>query len=108
MSDPTATTATLKHRPAAPGVSSITACPKTGIPDEVIREASAIVGSDYIQSDKYLQDIVRDKRYWENKRQNVHQREKDLEKTIAKYEEEIKELAQKRKEILRLAKEQAL
>ena len=80
---------------------------KTGIPDEVIREASAIVGSDYIQSDKYLQDIVRDKRYWENKRQSVHQREKDLEKTIAKYEEEIKELAQKRKEILRLAKEQA-
>ena len=80
---------------------------KTGIPDEVIREASDIVGSDYIQSDKYLQDIVRDKRYWENKRQNVHQREKDLEKKIAKYEEEIKELAQKRKEILRQAKEQA-
>ena len=80
---------------------------KTGIPDEVIREASDIVGSDYIQSDKYLQDIVRDKRYWENKRQNVHQREKDLEKTIAKYEEEIKELAQKRKDILRQAKEQA-
>lgn len=80
---------------------------KTGIPDEVIREASAIVGSDYIQSDKYLQDIVRDKCYWENKRQSVHQREKDLEKTIAKYEEEIKELAQKRKEILRQAKEQA-
>ena len=80
---------------------------KTGIPDEVIREASAIVGSDYIQSDKYLQDIVRDKRYWENKRQSVHQREKDLEKTIAKYEEEIKELAQKRKDILRQAKEQA-
>lgn len=80
---------------------------KTGIPDEVIREANDIVGSDYIQSDKYLQDIVRDKRYWENKRQNVHQREKDLEKTIAKYEEEIRELAQKRKEILRQAKEQA-
>ena len=80
---------------------------KTGIPEEVIREASDIVGSEYIQSDKYLQDIVRDKRYWENKRQNVHQREKDLERTIAKYEEEIKELAQKRKDILRQAKEQA-
>ena len=65
------------------------------------------MGSDYIQSDKYLQDIVRDKRYWENKRQNVHQREKDLEKTIAKYEDEIRELDRKRKEILRQAKEQA-
>ena len=36
---------------------------KTGIPEEVISDASEIVGSDYIQSDKYLQDIVRDKRY---------------------------------------------
>ena len=80
---------------------------KTGLPEEVIREASDIVGSDYIQSDKYLQDIVRDKRYWERKRQNIHQREKDLEKIVEKYEADIKELAQKRKEIIRQAKEQA-
>lgn len=38
---------------------------KIGLPEEVIKEASDIVGSEYIQSDKYLQDIVRDKRYWE-------------------------------------------
>ena len=57
---------------------------KIGLPEEVIKEASDIVGSEYIQSDKYLQDIVRDKRYWENKRQNIHQREKDMEKTISK------------------------
>ena len=80
---------------------------KTGIPEEVIKEASEMVGSDYIQSDKYLQDIVRDKRYWENKRQNVHQREKELERTVARYEKEIAELEQSRKEILRKAKEQA-
>lgn len=80
---------------------------KTGIPEEVIKEASEMVGSDYIQSDKYLQDIVRDKRYWENKRQNVHQREKELECTVARYEKEIAELEQSRKDILRKAKEQA-
>ncbi len=80
---------------------------KTGIPEEVIKEASEMVGSDYIQSDKYLQDIVRDKRYWENKRQNVHQREKELERTVARYEKEIADLEQSRKDILRKAKEQA-
>lgn len=80
---------------------------KIGLPDEVIRDASDIVGSDYIQSDKYLQDIVRDKRYWENKRQNIHQREKTLEQTIAKYESDIKELEKNRREVLRRAKEQA-
>lgn len=80
---------------------------KIGLPDDVIRDASEIVGSDYIQSDKYLQDIVRDKRYWENKRQNIHQREKVMEQTIAKYEIEIKELEQSRKDVIRKAKEQA-
>lgn len=80
---------------------------KTGIPEEVIKEASEMVGSDYMQSDKYLQDIVRDKRYWENKRQNVHQREKELERTVARYEKEIADLEQSRKDILRKAKEQA-
>lgn len=80
---------------------------KTGIPEEVISDASDIVGSDYIQSDKYLQDIVRDKRYWENKRQAIHKREKDIEKTIAEYEEGIKDIEQSRKDILRRAKEQA-
>lgn len=49
---------------------------KIGLPEEVIADASEIVGSEYIQSDKYLQDIVRDKRYWETKRQNIRKREK--------------------------------
>ena len=80
---------------------------KIGLPEDVIKAASEIVGSDYIQSDKYLQDIVRDKRYWENKRQTIHLREKNLEQTIARYENEVKELEQSRKDILRKAKEQA-
>ena len=80
---------------------------KTGIPEEVIKDASEIVGSDYIQSDKYLQDIVRDKRYWESKRQTIHQREKEMEKTIAHYEQTIRELEQSRKEVLQRAKAQA-
>ena len=80
---------------------------KTGIPEEVIRDASEIVGSDYIQSDKYLQDIVRDKRYWENKRQTIHCHEKELEKRIGQYEKDIAALEQSRKEILNRAKAQA-
>ena len=60
-----------------------------------------------IQSDKYLQDIVRDKRYWETKRQNIRKREKQMEDTIARYEQEIQELERSRKEILKKAKEEA-
>lgn len=80
---------------------------KTGLPEIVIADASEIVGQDYIQSDKYLQDIVRDKRYWEQKRQTVHQREKDIEKTISRFETSVEEIEAERKAILRRAKEQA-
>ena len=80
---------------------------KIGLPEEVIADASEIVGSDYINSDKYLQDIVRDKRYWQNKRQSIHQREKLMEETIARYERELQELHQERKDILRNAKSEA-
>lgn len=81
---------------------------KTGIPDDVIADASEIVGQDYINADKYLQDIVRDKRYWENKRQTIHQHEKQMEQTIARYEEEIKKLHEERKQIIAKAKEEAM
>jgi len=80
---------------------------KIGLPEEVIADASEIVGSEYINADKYLQDIVRDKRYWENKRQNIRQREKQMEDTIARYQKEIEELNHSRKEIIRQAKEDA-
>ena len=69
---------------------------KTGLPEEVIKDASDIVGSEYIQSDKYLQDIVRDKRYWEGKRQTIHQHEKSLEHKITRYEDELSARPRKR------------
>ena len=80
---------------------------KIGLPEEVIADASKIVGSDYIQSDKYLQDIVRDKRYWENKRKNVHQKEKELDEIIGKVQESSDELKKSRKQILKDARDEA-
>ena len=80
---------------------------KTGIPEEVINDASEIVGSDYIQSDKYLQDIVRDKRYWEGKRQTIHQHEKRLEATGERLDASLEEIERERKTILNRAKQQA-
>ncbi|MCE8622089.1 Smr/MutS family protein [Bacteroides fragilis] len=80
---------------------------KIGLPEDVIADASEIVGSEYINADKYLQDIVRDKRYWEGKRQTIRQREKQMEETIARYQSEMEELQKSRKEIIRQAKEEA-
>ena len=78
-----------------------------GLPDSIIRHATDIVGEEHIDYDKQLQDIARDKRYWENKRRNIHLREKHLEEKIAYYESEIAGLKQKRKDILNEANQQA-
>ena len=77
---------------------------KIGLPEDVIASASEKVGSAYIDMDKYLQDIVRDKRYWESKRQNIRQREKKLEELTARYEADLTALEKQRKELLKQAK----
>lgn len=80
---------------------------KIGLPEDVIADASDIVGSDYINMDKYLQDIVRDKRYWESKRQNIRQKEKRLEEITETYETDLLAVEKQRKEIIRQAKTEA-
>ncbi len=80
---------------------------KIGLPEEIIADASEIVGQNYIQSDKYLQDIVRDKKYWENKRQSIRQKEKRMEETIAEYELKLSALKEEKKTILKETQEKA-
>ena len=80
---------------------------KIGIPEDVIADATELVGRDYVDADKWLQDIVRDRRYWEQKRQQIHAREKQMEQTIERYEAEMAELQGQRKDIIRKAREEA-
>jgi len=80
---------------------------KIGLPEDLIAEAADKVGAEHLDYDKHLQDIVRDKRYWENKRQQIRQKEKRLEETLAKYEEEMAGIDKQRKEITNKAKDEA-
>lgn len=80
---------------------------KIGIPEDIIAEATQLVGQEYVNADKYLLDITRDKRYWEGKRQTIHSQEKQMEQTIERYEKEIAELRAERKQIIRDAKKKA-
>lgn len=78
-----------------------------GLPGQIIELAKEIVGSDYVNLDKYLLDIARDKRYWENKRLSIKQKEKKIESVLAGYEEDAATLREKRREIIADAKEEA-
>ena len=80
---------------------------QTGLGESIIQYATDLVGEEHIDYDKQLQDIARDKRYWENKRQSIRQKEKDLEAKIADYEERLSGVKQQKKAILDEAREQA-
>ena len=81
---------------------------KTGIPRDVIDKASEIVGSDYINMDRYLLDIVRDRKYWESKRYDIHQKEKNLNAIAEQYNERLEKLNAEYKAILKEARSEAL
>lgn len=78
-----------------------------GLPKEVIDNAREIAGSDYVNLDKYLLDIARDRRYWENKRLDIKRKEKQLEQTLTGYKEDAETLRAHRREIIAEAREEA-
>ena len=78
-----------------------------GLGEDIIRYATDLIGEEHIDYDKQLQDIARDKRYWENKRKAIRQKEKTLEERIAQYEEQMSGIKAKKKEMLEQARQQA-
>ncbi|MDE6065809.1 MAG: Smr/MutS family protein [Duncaniella sp.] len=80
---------------------------KIGLPREIIDAAEQIVGSDYINLDKYLLDITRDKRYWENKRADIRKKEKQLDEKLQRYTDDAETLRAHRREIIDEARAEA-
>ena len=78
-----------------------------GLPQDVIAAAKEIVGSDYVNMDKYLSDIARDRRYWNNKRQNIKEKEQRLDDILDKYEAQAGDLKSRRRAILDEARREA-
>lgn len=80
---------------------------KIGLPKEILDDAANKIGEDHVNFDKHLKEILRDKRYWEEKRKRIHQNEKRLEEVLAKYQQELAEASKLRKEVLKEAQEKA-
>ena len=81
---------------------------KIGLPDDIIEEAAQKVGKEHFDYEKHLHEIIRDKRYWENKRKKIRQREKYLEKIIEQYETTLNNIEKKQKEIIQATKAEAI
>lgn len=62
---------------------------KTGLPNEVINDARERAGTDQANFDKHLREIMRDKRYYEEKRTQIKKQEKELEKLLSQQAYEL-------------------
>jgi len=80
---------------------------KIGLSEEVIQEATDKAGNAHVDLETYVQSILRDKRYWETKRQKIHQQEKRLDELIARHEADQDLLKSQRKEFITNAKQEA-
>jgi DNA mismatch repair protein MutS2 len=78
-----------------------------GLPEDVISSASEKAGKGHMQFDKHLREIIRDKRYWEGKRDKIRISEKKLQETLGQYARELEMTERTRKEILQKAEAEA-
>ncbi|MCH5239519.1 MAG: Smr/MutS family protein [Muribaculaceae bacterium] len=78
-----------------------------GLPSAVIDIAKDLVGSDYVDAERFILDIQRDKRYWRNKRLEIKDKENKLNRLLEEYENKAEELKHQRNNILKEAKQEA-
>ena len=80
---------------------------KIGLPKEILEDAAGKIGEDRVNFDKHRKEILRDKRYWEEKRKRIHDNEKRLEEVLERYKKELDDASKLRKEIIKEAQEKA-
>lgn len=78
-----------------------------GLPSSVIDNAKELVGSEYVDAERFTLDIQRDKRYWKNKRLEIKEKENRLNRLLEEYESKADELKQQRSSILKEARLEA-
>jgi len=78
-----------------------------GLPEEILKSAASKLGEDYINSEKYLREILRDKKYLEEKRHRIRKVERTLDDLYANYSDELESIQKERKKILNEARAQA-
>ncbi len=80
---------------------------KIGLPEEIIRSASEKVGSDHVNLERQLRQIARDRRYWEQKRDKIHQTEKRVDALADRYKTELEQVKAERDRLLKSARQEA-
>jgi len=80
---------------------------KMGLPESVVRLAEEKAGSEYVDLERNLKKIARNRRMWEEKLARIKTTDKTLENITDKYQKELSEIQALKKDIISKAKEEA-
>ena len=80
---------------------------KTGLPEDIIRNAMEKAGEDHINLEKQLREIARDKRYWAEKRDRIRLTDRKVEQLEQTYSDRLQSIKEERKQILEKARREA-
>lgn len=80
---------------------------KIGLPESILAAAKEKIGQEHLDFDKHLREIIRDKNYYEQRREQIRQREKRVEELESQYDQGLQNIKKERREILDKAKAEA-
>ncbi|MCQ2136273.1 MAG: Smr/MutS family protein [Bacteroidales bacterium] len=80
---------------------------KMGLPDDIIKDAEARAGENYVDMERNLRRIARNRKALDEKLERIRVTDKTLENITDKYQKELKDIKQLRKEIIDQAHKEA-
>lgn len=80
---------------------------KMGLPVHIIQNAQDKAGAGFVETERYIRQIARSRRRWEEKVTQITQTGKKLDNITDKYQTELSEIRTLRNQILKEAREEA-
>ena len=80
---------------------------KTGLPESIIKDAEARAGEEFVGIERNLRKIARNRKALDEKLERIRHTDKTLENITDKYQKELQQIKQLKKEILDEAKKEA-
>jgi DNA mismatch repair protein MutS2 len=80
---------------------------KIGLPESVVKKAEERAGSEFVDLERHLKKIAKNRRQWEEKVAKIKSTDKFLENITDRYQKELSEIQTMRKSIISQAKDEA-
>ncbi len=81
---------------------------KMGLPENIVKDAETRAGEEFVGMERNLRKIVRNRRALDEKLQKIKNTDKTLDSITERYQKELEGIKQTKKEILDLAKKEAM